>query len=81
MNIFKKIFKGNTLYYPGCLTKFALKDIQDNYEEILRIEGIDFIKLSDKELCCGSPVKNAGGKKLFKGLARKNLKVFKETTQ
>lgn len=78
MNIFKKIFRGNTLYYPGCLTKFALKEIQDNYEEILKREGIDFIKLSDKELCCGSPVKNAGGEKLFKELALKNLKVFKE---
>jgi len=78
MNIFKKIFKGNTLYYPGCLTKFVLKDIQNNYEEILKIEGIDFIKLSDKELCCGSPVKNAGGKKLFKEMVLKNLKIFKE---
>ncbi|MCK5081247.1 MAG: (Fe-S)-binding protein, partial [Candidatus Moranbacteria bacterium] len=78
MNIFKKIFRGNTLYYPGCLTKFALKDIQDNYEEILRQEGIDFIKLSEKELCCGSPAKNAGGQKLFKELALKNLKIFKE---
>ncbi len=78
MNIFKKIFKGNTLYYPGCLTKFVLKDIQNNYEEILKREGIDFIKLSGKELCCGSPVKNAGGKKLFKELALKNLKIFKE---
>ena len=77
MNIFKKIFRGNTLYYPGCLTKFALKDIQDNYEEILKREGIDFIKLSEKELCCGSPVKNAGGDKLFREMAKKNLKIFK----
>jgi len=78
MKILKKIFRGNTLYYPGCLTKFALKDIQDNYEDILKREGIDFIKLTDKELCCGSPVKNAGGEKLFKQAARKNLKIFKE---
>ena len=29
MNIFKNILKAsNTLYYPGCLTKFALEDIQ-----------------------------------------------------
>jgi Fe-S oxidoreductase len=60
------------------LTKFALKDIQDNYEEILKREGIDFIKLDSKELCCGSPVKNAGGEKLFKQMAQKNLKIFKE---
>jgi heterodisulfide reductase subunit D len=78
MKIFNKIFKGNTLYYPGCLTKFVLKDIQNKYEEVLKKQGIDFIVLKDKELCCGSPVKNAGAEKEFKELAEKNLKIFKE---
>ena len=79
MSLFKKIFKDtNTLYYPGCLTKFALQDIQKRYEKILRNEGIDFIVLKDDELCCGSPVKNAGKPEEFKKLAKKNLKVFKE---
>lgn len=78
MGIFNKLLGGNTLYYPGCLTKFALKDIQDKYKKILEKEGIDFIMLSDKELCCGSPIKNAGEDKEFEELARKNLKVFKD---
>ncbi len=78
MGIFNKIFKGNTLYYPGCLTKFALKDILEKYKKILEKEGIDFIMLGDKELCCGSPIKNAGADKDFEDLARKNFKVFKE---
>lgn len=78
MGFLNKIFKGNTLYYPGCLTKFALRNIQKNYEKILRDEGVDFIMLKDKELCCGSPVKNAGEKKEFEELARKNLKIFKD---
>lgn len=78
MKIFKKLFAGNTLYYPGCLTKFACKDTMEKYKKILSAEGIDFIMLKDKELCCGSPVKNAGAKKVFEDLARKNLKVFKD---
>lgn len=78
MKIFNKIFKGNTLYYPGCLTKFVLKDVQKKYENVLKNQGIDFIMLKDEELCCGSPVKNAGADKEFKELAEKNLKIFKE---
>jgi heterodisulfide reductase subunit D len=66
------------LYYPGCLTKFALKDIQENYKKILEKEGIDYIMLKEKEFCCGSPVKNAGAEKEFNSLVEKNLKVFKE---
>lgn len=76
--IFKKLFEGNVLYYPGCMSKFVLSDIQKNYEEILRKCGIDFIKLKDLEVCCGSPVLNAGYSKDFEILAEKNLKVFKE---
>jgi len=38
----------------------------------------DFIVLPDKEVCCGSPVLNAGYKKDFVDLAEKNLKAFKE---
>jgi len=78
MSIFKKIFKdSNILYYPGCLTKFALEDIQEKYKKILEKEGIDFIMLKDEELCCGSPVKNAGEPEAFKELAEKNLQIFK----
>lgn len=78
MKLFKKLFAGNTLYYPGCLTKFVAKEILDKYKKILEKEGIDYIMLGDKEVCCGSPIKNAGADKEFKELAEKNLKVFKE---
>ncbi len=78
MKIFNKIFKGNTLYYPGCLTRFVLKDIRKKYEEALKKQGVDFIVLKNEELCCGSPVKNAGADEEFKELAEKNLKIFKE---
>ncbi len=78
MKIFEKFLGGNTLYYPGCLTKFACKDQMEKYKKILSLEKIDFIMLKDNELCCGSPVKNAGAKKVFEDLARKNLAVFSE---
>jgi Fe-S oxidoreductase len=78
MSIFKKIFKGNTLYYPGCLSKFVAKDLVENYRRILRKAGIDFIELADLEVCCGSPALKAGYFDDFKNLAEKNLKIFKE---
>ena len=78
MSILNKIFKGNTLYYPGCLTKFVGVDIEKNYKELLKKAGVDFIVLPDLEKCCGSPVLNAGFSDDFKKLAQDNLKVFKE---
>jgi len=78
MSILKKFFKGNTLYYPGCLSKFVAKDLVENYRRILREAGIDFIELSDLEVCCGSPALKAGYFGDFKDLAEKNLKVFKD---
>jgi Fe-S oxidoreductase len=78
MGILEKIMGMNTLYYPGCLTKFVMKNLQDNYEKILRKSRIDFIKLKDFEVCCGSPVHNAGYRGDFETLARKNLEIFKK---
>jgi len=78
MGFLEKIFAGNVLYYPGCLTKFVAKDIEDNYKKILQKIGIDFIQLKDLEVCCGSPIFNAGHKKEAIELAEKNLKTFKE---
>ncbi len=78
MGIFEKLFGQNTLYYPGCLTKFVAKDLKEKYEKILRKFGIDFIELSELEKCCGSPALKAGYPEDFKKLAQENLKIFKE---
>jgi len=77
MSFLKKIFKGNILYYPGCLTKFVAKDLLGNYRKILRKLGIDFIELAEIEVCCGSPALKAGYFSDFKNLAEKNFKIFK----
>jgi len=82
MGIFKKIKKafkfGNTLYYPGCLTKFVLPHIEENYKKIFKKIGLNFISLPDFEMCCGSPVKNAGYSAEFKELNEKFESFLKE---
>jgi len=78
MKFLKRLLGGNVLYYPGCMSKFVLPDLQLIYEKLLRTCGIDFIKLRDLEVCCGSPVKNAGYLKKFEELAKKNFEVFKQ---
>ena len=77
LNIFKGLNKGNTLYYPGCLSKTVLKAEVENYKKILTEIGVEFIMLPN-ELCCGSPVINAGYESDARTLAKKNFKIFKE---
>src|SRR6056297_3526246 len=78
MGLFSKILAGNTLYYPGCSTKFVAKDVEKKYIDFLNKMSVDFITLSEIEKCCGSPILNAGYKDDFKKLAQDNLKLFKE---
>jgi len=70
--------KGKTLYYPGCLTKGVLKDQFENYKEIFNRLGVDFVLLSNDEVCCGLPMMNAGYKKDVRKLAKKNYDLFKK---
>lgn len=78
MGFLDRLMGGNVLYYPGCLTKFVAKDLGNKYKKILKKIGIDFIELGELEVCCGSPVLNAGYVEDAKKLAERNLKVFKE---
>ena len=66
----------NTLYFPGCVTHFALPMIARRYETLLRRAGVDFIVLPGETFCCGSPVKRAGYFEDFEALKRKNLDNF-----
>jgi heterodisulfide reductase subunit D len=77
MDFLRKIF-GNTLYYPGCMMKFVTKQQNENYKKILKALGIDFIQLSEIELCCGSPVLKAGYEEDYENLAKKNFEIFKK---
>lgn len=79
--MFKRLLEGlsgsNTLYYPGCVTQYALPEVQARYETLLRRSGVDFIVLGGEVSCCGSPVKRAGYTADFDDLKRRNLEVFK----
>ncbi|MFP4112610.1 MAG: (Fe-S)-binding protein [Candidatus Woesearchaeota archaeon] len=74
----KELFSfGNTLYYPGCLTKFASPNIEDNYIRILNNISLDFIHVPEF-YCCGKPVSNAGYKEDWQNLKDKNAELFKK---
>jgi Fe-S oxidoreductase len=72
----EKLAGGNTLYYPGCVTHYALSEIESRYETLLRKAGIDFIMIPGELNCCGSPVKRAGYAADFEELKAKNLETF-----
>ncbi len=76
LSFFKKIGV-NTLYYPGCMLRYGMENELENYKEIFNILGIDFMMIPE-EVCCGSPVYNAGYKKDARKLAEQSLKIFKE---
>lgn len=76
MGIFSNVGK-KTLYYPGCMLKGVLTTEQENYKKILNKLGVDFIMLPSEEVCCGSPVYNAGYRKDARKLAEKNFELFK----
>ena len=72
-----KITAGNTLYYPGCLTHYALPEIEENYKKILTRLKIDFITIPEFK-CCGSPAKHAGYSAEYETLKEKNEELFKK---
>lgn len=77
LNLFKRL-TAKTLYYPGCMLKNVMTEEQENYKKIFNKLGVDFMMLPSNEVCCGSPVVNAGYKKDAKNLAKRNYEVFKK---
>ena len=79
-NLLEKVLGSvkNTLYYPGCLTKYSEPKLQENYERILKKLGIDYIMLKEQELCCGSPALRAGYKQEFDNLKQRNIDLFRQ---
>ncbi len=73
--IVRKVFSNKTLYYPGCLNKNVTTDINQNYQEILKKLGYEFIMI-DEMLCAGNPVLNAGYKDDFEALKSHNLELL-----
>ncbi len=68
------------LYFPGCYLSYdpRLKKVAAATVNILNRAGVDFGILGAKESCCGESIRKTGNERLFKHLARENIKTFVE---
>jgi Fe-S oxidoreductase len=68
------------LYFPGCYLSYdsRLKRVAKATANILNIAGINFGVLGSYENCCGESIRKTGDEKLFRYLARENIKTFIE---
>jgi Fe-S oxidoreductase len=69
------------LYFPCCYASYdpRLKKTAVATVNILNRAGIDFGILGSRDSCCGESIRKAGDEKLFKRLARENIKTFVES--
>ena len=66
------------LYFPGCYPSYdpRLKKVAKATVTILKVAGVEFGILGDKENCCGESIRKTGDEEVFKSLARENIKTF-----
>jgi Fe-S oxidoreductase len=64
----------NLLYYPGCYTKYLLKQINQNYEIILNKLNIKYLTL--KINCCAIEALESGYRKEFYKIIDKNEEIL-----
>lgn len=66
------------LYFVGCYLSYdpRMKKVAVATAHILNKAGIDFGILGSKESCCGESIRKTGSEKVFKTLARENIKTF-----
>jgi len=68
------------LYFPGCYPSYdpRLRKVARATANILNKAGVDFGILGSQENCCGESIRKTGNERLFKRLARGNIKTFIE---
>ena len=68
----------DVLYFVGCYLSYdpRMKKVAAATANILNKAGVDFGILGDKENCCGESIRKIGSEKVFKNLARENIKTF-----
>jgi Fe-S oxidoreductase len=66
------------LYFVGCYLSYdpRMKKVATATASILTRAGIAFGILGAKESCCGESIRKTGSEKVFKSLARENIKTF-----
>lgn len=72
------LFKKNVIFYPGCLTKYKLNNLANNYINVLRKLGYNLKILKTEEVCCGGPLIESGYESEFNEVMEKNKALFKE---
>ena len=68
----------DALYFVGCYLSYdpRMKKVAAATANILKRAGIEFGILGAKESCCGESIRKTGSEKVFKSLARDNIKTF-----
>ena len=66
------------LYFVGCYFSYdpRMKKVAQATVNILKQAGVSFGILGDKENCCGESIRKTGSEKVFKKLAKENIKTF-----
>jgi Fe-S oxidoreductase len=66
------------LYFVGCYLSYDPRNrrVAAATAKLLKRAGVDFGILGTKESCCGESIRKAGNEKVFKALARENIKTF-----
>ncbi len=66
------------LYFVGCYLSYdpRMKKVATATANILKRAGVEFGILGAKESCCGESIRKTGSEKVFKTLARENIKTF-----
>jgi len=75
----KKFTEGmEILYFVGCYFSYdpRMKKVAAATADLLNKAGIDFGILGSQENCCGESIRKIGSEKVFKRLARENIKTF-----
>ncbi len=75
----KKYTEGmEILYFVGCYYSYdpRMKKVAMATADILNKAGVDFGILGTAENCCGESIRKTGSEKVFKQLARDNIKTF-----
>jgi len=76
---FLGLFKKEVMYFPGCLSSAFLKSKIENYKKILKKIGLSFeMPDSDKMVCCGAILENAGYEKQTRKLAKENASFLEQ---
>ncbi|MHA2168194.1 MAG: heterodisulfide reductase-related iron-sulfur binding cluster, partial [Candidatus Hodarchaeales archaeon] len=66
------------LLYPGCIYRYKLEELHENYKRILDKLATQYIEIDGLD-CCGMPMRFAGFDKEYREVARKNAEMINKT--